>query len=94
MKRFERNTALFTAYDDHEQDLDPAAASLLRAVLNTAILDLEKDGIPGRLAREYFLSDEQDYLFSFQSICSYLNIDAAQVLVSIGLDKPGQEGRP
>jgi hypothetical protein len=87
MKKFDRDTAIYTAYDDFEQELAPAEASLLRAILSTALSDLEKNGLEGRRAREYFLSDEEDYLFSFHSICEYLNIDPERVLECIGLDR-------
>jgi hypothetical protein len=87
MSKSDRDTAIFTAFDDFEHGVSDAEASLFRAILTTALTDLKKDGLEGRKAREYFLSDEEDYLFSFQSICGYLDLDPEQVLQSLGLEK-------
>jgi hypothetical protein len=83
-----RNTAIYTAFDDHEQpELVAAERNLLRAVLMNAVADVNRPGDYSRKAREYFLSREEDYLFSFQSVCSYLNINPRHILILVGLDE-------
>jgi hypothetical protein len=34
------------------------------------------------------MSEEEDYVFSFRAICSYLNVDANRVLMINGLELP------
>ena len=87
----EIGSALGVAYEDFEPD-DPAAPErcLLVAVLINAMSDLEKQGSSGRLARQFFMSTEDDYLFSFRSICSFLEVDPKRVLTVIGLNKKSE----
>ena len=90
MARQERDTAIYTAHDDCEP-FDPSTPekSLLRAILITAMADLKKSGDVARKAREYFLSAEEDYIFSFKSVCDYLNVDPKKVLMIAGLRRKG-----
>jgi hypothetical protein len=69
------DTAVETAFDDHVQR-DPAIAerNLMRAILRTAFEDIKKRGESYRLARQFFLSNDEFYLFSFKSICYHLNL--------------------
>lgn len=78
--------AIFTANEDYEP-YDPAwpEKSLLRAILVTAMNDVKKSGDVKRQATEFFLSPEEDYIFSFRAICDYLNVDADRILVITGL---------
>lgn len=86
MRADEKNIAIFTAYDDQEVfDSTRPEKSLLLAVLLNALSDLNKKGEPQRRATEFFLSDQEDYLFSFKTICSYLSIDPSRVLIFAGL---------
>jgi hypothetical protein len=91
-----RNTAIYTAFDDFEHpDLSAPERNLLRAVLMNAIADINRSGDHSRKAREYFLSKEDDYLFSFQSVCSYLNINPHHILILVGLEElPDRFKRP
>ena len=83
-----RNTAIFTAYDDQEApELATPEKNLLRAILLNAVSDMNRDGEFSRKARDYFLSKEDDYLFSFQSVCSVLNINPHHILIIVGLEK-------
>lgn len=83
-----RNTAIFTAYDDQEApELATPEKNLLRAILLNAVSDMNRDGEFSRKARDYFLSKEDDYLFSFQSVCSFLNINPHHILIIVGLEK-------
>lgn len=82
----EINTALFEAYGEHEpSELSDGEKALLFAILFSAIQDAKREGRNRRQAIEYFLSDEKDYLFSFHSICSYLNLDPTMVLATAGI---------
>lgn len=85
--RHEGDIALGVAYEDY-LPYDPAWAEkgLLIAVLVNALADFKKEGASGKTARTFFLSDEEDYIFSFRSICSFLEVDPQRVLVVIGLD--------
>jgi len=86
MAREKRNTAIYTAFDDHEaNNLPVPEKSLLRAILLNAIADMNRHDETSRKAREYFLSKEDDYIFSFQAICSYLQINPRHILVLVGL---------
>ncbi len=84
-----RETALYVAFEEHEH-FDPALPerNLLRAILLSALSDLRKPGEPSRRATDYLMNDDESYIFSFQSICNFLNIDSKQVLIVAGL-KPG-----
>lgn len=97
MARDKRNTAIFTAYDEWDAENIPIPEkSLLRAVLQNAISDMNREGEFSRRARDFFLNKEEDYIFSFQAICSYLDINPERVLVVVGLTedqklKPGDK---
>ncbi len=86
MSKEDRNTAIYVAYDDAQPfDGSVPEKNLLLAILQTALSDLRKPGDAGRRAIEYFLSPEDDYVFSFQSICDYLSIDPKRILMVTGL---------
>lgn len=82
----DRNTAIYIAFDETEP-FDPARPerNLLRAIILTAMSDLKKPGDLNRKATEYFLSPDDEYVFSFQSICTLLDIDPDRILVVTGL---------
>jgi hypothetical protein len=89
MKENKRNTAIYTAFDDSDaNDLPVPEKSLLRAILLNAINDMNREDEHARKARAYFLSREDDYIFSFQAVCSYLNINPKSILVLVGLEQP------
>lgn len=82
-----RNTAIYTAFDDYDSgDLPIPERGLLRAILLNAIADMNREDEFARKARSYFLSKEEDYIFSFQAVCSYLNINPKAVLILVGLE--------
>ena len=88
MARESKNTAIYAAYDESDAgDLPIPEKSLLRAVLLNAIADVNRNDEHSRKAKDYFLSREDDYIFSFQAVCSYLNIDPRNILVLVGLEK-------
>lgn len=79
-------TTIYIAFEEYVH-FDPARPEkeLLRAILVNALSDLKKPGELSRRAREYFLSPEEDYLFSFQSVCNFLNVDPKRILRVAGL---------
>lgn len=88
MTRDKRNTAIYTAFDDADaNELPTPERSLLRAILLNAIADVNRNDEHSRKARDYFLSKEDDYIFSFQAVCSYLNIDPRNILILVGLQE-------
>ena len=83
-----KNTAIYVGFDDFEQpELATPEKNLLRAILLNAIADVNRPGEFSRRAKEYFLSKEDDYIFSFQSVCSFLNINPSHILVLTGLEQ-------
>jgi hypothetical protein len=88
MGREHKNTAIFSAYDDYEQpELATPEKNLLRAVLINAIADMGRPGEFSRRAKDYFLSTEDDYVFAFRSVCTYLNINPHHILILVGLEE-------
>jgi len=82
-----RNTAIYTAFEDYDGgDVPVPEKGLLRAILLNAIADMNREDEYARKARSYFLSKEDDYIFSFQAVCSYLNINPRHILVLVGLE--------
>lgn len=81
-KDYSEDIALHAAFDD-VVPYDPAMPerNLLRAILLNALSDLRKPGEPHREAAMFFLNTDEDYLFSFQSICNHLDIDPSRVLM-------------
>lgn len=89
MKKDDRETAIHIAYEDVEPfDYSQPEKNLLKALILNALSDLRRPGEPNRRAMEYFLSPEEDYLFSFRSVCTFLDVDPDKVLMVIGLRKP------
>lgn len=84
-----KNTAIYTAFDDYDgSEIPVPEKGLLRAILLNAIADLNREDEHARKARSYFLSKEDDYIFSFQAVCSYLNINPHHIMVLVGLEEP------
>lgn len=82
----ENDSINLIAYEDCEPfDQVRPEKNLLFAVLLSAMNDLKKEGEAHRKATEFFLSGEDDYIFSFRSICDYLSIDPHRILYITGL---------
>ncbi|MCC6221672.1 MAG: hypothetical protein IT291_10575 [Deltaproteobacteria bacterium] len=82
-------TAIYSAFEDVEpMDTADSERNLMRAVLRTAMEDLKKGGELHRDACRFFLSTDEDYLFSFVSICNHLEISPASILRAIGVIGP------
>ncbi len=88
MGREGKNTAIYIGFDDYEQaELATPEKNLLRAILLNAVADINRPGDFSRRARDYFMSKEDDYIFSFQSVCGFLNINPHHILILVGLEK-------
>lgn len=88
MMREGKNTAIYFGFEDLEQpEMATPERNLLRAILLNAIADLNRPGDFSRKARDYFLSREEDYIFSFHSVCSFLNVNPHHILIITGLEK-------
>lgn len=80
------DTAIHTAYDDHKP-LDPAEPekNLMRAVLRCAMDDISRSGEPYRDARNFFLLEDEFYIYSFKSICYHLDLCEKTIRQIVGL---------
>lgn len=88
MGRDGKNTAIYIGFDDFEQaELATPEKNLLRAILLNAVADINRPGDFSVRARNYFMSKEDDYIFSFQSVCGFLNINPHHILILVGLEK-------
>ena len=88
MSKNKVETAIYVAFDDLEAfDTAHSEKDLLKAVLTSAMSELNRGGPGRREAIRYFLDPDDEYVFSFQSVCSYLNIPPKQILIVTGLAK-------
>ena len=88
MMREGKHTAIYIGFDDFEQsELATTVKNLLRAILLNAIADVNRPGEFSRRAQDYFLSKEDDYIFSFNSVCSFLNVNPHHILILVGLEQ-------
>lgn len=88
MSKDKAPTSIHIAYDDEAPfDVVAPEKGLLNAILQSALLDLNKKGAERRRAMEYFLDNDEAYIFSFRSICDFLSVDPNKILVVAGLKK-------
>ena len=86
MSKDKAPTSIHVAYEDESPfDLVAPEKGLLNAILQSALLDLNKRGPDRRKAMEYFLDPDEAYIFSFRSICDFLSVDPNKILVVAGL---------
>jgi len=84
----EKNTAIYFAYEDYEPfDQSAPEKSLLWAILMTALTDLKKEGELKRRAADYITNIEDEYLFSFESVCDFLHLDPNRVRKASGVSR-------
>lgn len=82
----EQNGPVLIGFDGEEPfDVVVPEKNLLRAVLMSALNDLKQDGELGRKATEFFLSRDEEYIFSFRAICDFLSVDPKRILRVAGL---------
>ena len=95
MARDTKDTAIYTAYDG-ERPWDPAAPekNLLKALLITALADAQKKGAVRKAALEFFLSEDEDYIFSFRSVCAHLDVDPEMILAQIDVSDRSRKVEP
>lgn len=88
------DTAIYSAFDDFLVK-DPAIAerNLMRAILRTAFEDIRKRGEAYRQARQYVLSNDEQYLYSFKSICNHLSLCPQTIRARLGLTKEHEPDR-
>lgn len=82
----EQDTHTFVAYEEYDSyDIAEAEKNLMRAILKSAMDDIRKTGEPHRDARRYLMSDENQYLYSFRSVCYHLNLCPKTIRRVLGL---------
>ncbi len=92
--RFRAETAIFVAHEDYQRrDVAEAEKNLMRAVLRTAMDDLQKKGEVYRDARRFFLSRDDMYLYSFLSICHHLDLCYRTIHTILGLHPDAERER-
>lgn len=64
-------------FDDDILPFDPSEPekALLVAIILNAANDLLSKGREAEVAKGFFKSDDEDYIFSFKCICNHLNVD-------------------
>lgn len=85
-----QDTVAFTAFEDYQVwDSSKPERNLLQAILGTALEDLRRGGYHARQARNFFLSNNDAYLFSFTSICDQLGICPNKIRSALAVKYPG-----
>ncbi|MCC6933778.1 MAG: hypothetical protein IT292_11110 [Deltaproteobacteria bacterium] len=83
---FREDIALFTVYDDHvSYDTAEGERSLMRAILKSAMDDMNRSGLLRRQAIEFFNHFDDNYLYSFISICRHLDLCPYTIRYLVGL---------
>jgi hypothetical protein len=80
-------TAVYIAFEDYVP-LDPAEPekNLMAAILKSAFDDLKKQGAPYREAKDYFLSNDTKYIYSFINVCLHLGLCYKTIRALMGLN--------
>jgi hypothetical protein len=80
-------TAVYVAFEDYVP-LDPSEPekNLMAAVLKSAFDDLKKQGAPYREARDYILSNDTRYIYSFVNVCLHLGLCPKTIRALMGLN--------
>ncbi|MCB0320729.1 MAG: hypothetical protein KDD60_07355 [Bdellovibrionales bacterium] len=94
MRNDDKNSAIYTAHEEH-QAFDPTEPerNLQRAILLSALSDIQKGGSAAEEAKLFFLNEDDDYIFSFRTICYFLELDPTQVLRISGLERLAPLGK-
>ena len=80
------DVAIFTAFEDYTAtDIAEAEKNLMRAILKSAMEDIQKTGDPGKEARRYLTSNDETYLYSFISVCRQLDLCPKTIRTVVGL---------
>ncbi|MBN8549851.1 MAG: hypothetical protein J0M12_11100 [Deltaproteobacteria bacterium] len=95
MPKDDKNTAIYVGFEEcPPYDTATPERNLLRAILLTAMSDLKRQGESHREASEFFLSEDESYVFSFVSICNHLDVDPNQILLVTGLKGGASQQAP
>lgn len=81
----------FWLEEDTIQDLMRDQRDLMLGIILNALYDLQHRGRERRLALEYFLSQNEDWPFSFRFICRYLGINRTAFLEALGISADGSK---
>lgn len=82
-----KDQTIIVAYEDEGAfDASEPEKNLLAAMLLYALNDVNKSGTLKDEALEYLLNPDEDYVFSFRSVCNLLNVDPSMVLQVVGLE--------
>lgn len=85
-KQLNSDSVAFVAFEDHKNpDVSEPEKNLMRAILRSAMDDMQKDNAEMRKAKNYFLEDSEDYLYSFRSICTQLELCEQTILDLVGI---------
>lgn len=80
------DTAIETAYEDYQVwDSATPEKNLMRAILRSAMDDIKRRGEAYRDAKRFFLCEDDQYLFSFVSICYNLELCPNRVRRILGV---------
>lgn len=91
----ERDLSILLSYEELPP-YDPSFAEkdLMLAVLRRAMEDIGKQGVEAREAVRFFNSQDDGYLFSFLSICDYLNICPHRLKRHLGIVENNPQDTP
>ncbi|HMO17164.1 MAG TPA: hypothetical protein PKA63_03610 [Oligoflexia bacterium] len=79
-------TAIFIAFEDFAPyDPSEPEKNLMAAILKSAFDDLKKTGAPYREARDYFLSNDTNYIYSYRNVCLHLGLCPGTIRAWLGL---------
>ena len=82
-------TTIFIAHEECVSlDIAESEKNLMRAILRTAMDDINKQGELARDARRYFLGGDDEYLYSFRNVCNSLELCPKTILTIVGLHDP------
>ncbi len=81
-------TAIFIGFEEY-LPIDPSEPekNLMAAVLKSAFDDLKREGLPKREARDYFLSNDTRYIYSFINVCLHLGLCSKTIRALMGLNQ-------
>lgn len=89
------DAAMHTAFDEfNPPDSAESERNLMRAILRTAMDDIQKTGAPYREAYAYLTSDDDRYLYSFLSICYHLELSPMTIRGYCGIVRMERRAKP
>ena len=89
----EKHLSVKSECEDSSFDNARAERNLMIAILRNAADDLKHGGKTRRESLEFFLSEDHFYLYSFVSICDYLNLCPHKIRSLLGLRRSARMQR-